>query len=51
MCDEEIAEPDVGKLILIRIVDIGTTVNVVSRRIRTSKIVPSGRETVLIVRG
>ena len=51
MGQEEIAEPEVSELIVVGIVDIRMTINVVSRRVWTSKVVPSGGVTVLIVRG
>src|SRR5258705_12460906 len=51
MGQEEVAEPEVSELIFIGIVCIGATINVAVGRIRTGQVVPSGRETMLVMRG
>src|SRR5882724_1847623 len=51
MCDEEVTEPEVSKLIISGIMLCGTAVNLLSRRIRTREIVPRQGKMVLIMRG
>jgi len=51
MCNKEIAESKIGELIFIGVVGVGATINVAVGRIGTGQVVPSRRETVLIVRG
>ena len=51
MGDEEIAEPKVSKLVFIWVMNVGTMVDIMSRRVRTSKVVLSRRVSVLIMRG
>jgi len=49
--DEEIAEPKVSELIIVGGMSVGATINVAVGGIRAGQIVPSRRETVLIMRG
>ena len=51
MGQEEIAEPYVSELIVIGVVCVGATINVAVGWIGSGQIVPSGSETVLIMRG
>src|SRR5258705_12082358 len=51
MCDEEIAESDIGELIFIGVVSVGVMINVAVRWVRPGQVVPSGGEAMLIMRG
>src|SRR5258705_13970606 len=51
MCDEEIAESDIGELIFIGMMSVGVMINVVVGWVRKGQVVPSGGETMLVMRG
>src|SRR5258705_9582016 len=51
MGQEEVAEPEVSKLIFVWIMCVGATINVAVGWVRTGQVVPSGGEAMLVMRG